>query len=205
MLIKDRLRELRKAKNMSQEAVALELAISRSTYAKWETGIRVPQKFYLEQLATLYGISLYEIIGVDDAKELVIDTSNKLNKTILGMILGLASLFIIAISISYFFKIYGTYCVDIIGLLDDNGYIYITYSLVDMSRNPYPLTSLIINAVFIISAIITFLSYNHKPYKIIRNISILCFILTIIFIVIAFLSGRFMLPLWLGKYLVFEV
>lgn len=205
MLIKDRLRELRKAKNMSQEAVALELAISQSTYAKWETGIRVPQKFYLEQLATLYGISLYEIIGVDDAKELVIDTSNKLNKTILGMILGLASLFIIAISISYFFKIYGTYCVDIIGLLDDNGYIYITYSLVDMSRNPYPLTSLIINAVFIISAIITFLSYNHKPYKIIRNISILCFILTIIFIVIAFLSGRFMLPLWLGKYLVFEV
>ncbi len=205
MLIKDRLRELRKAKNMSQEAVALELAISRSTYAKWETGIRVPQKFYLEQLATLYGISLYEIIGVDDAKELVIDTSNKLNKTILGMILGLASLFIIAISISYFFKIYGTYCVDIIGLLDDNGYIYITYSLVDMSRNPYPLTSLIINAVFIISAIITFLSYNHKPYKIIRNISILCFILAIIFIVIAFLSGRFMLPLWLGKYLVFEV
>lgn len=205
MLIKDRLRELRKAKNMSQEAVALELAISRSTYAKWETGIRVPQKFYLEQLATLYGISLYEIIGVDDAKELVIDTSNKLNKTILGMILGLASLFIIAISISYFFKIYGTYCVDIIGLLDDNGYIYITYSLVDMSRNPYPLTSLIINAVFIISAIITFLSYNHKPYKIIRNISVLCFILAIIFIVIAFLSGRFMLPLWLGKYLVFEV
>lgn len=205
MLIKDRLRELRKAKNMSQEAVALELAISRSTYAKWETGIRVPQKFYLEQLATLYGISLYEIIGVDDAKELVIDTSNKLNKTILGMILGLASLFIIAISISYFFKIYGTYCVDIIGLLDDNGYIYITYSLVDMSRNPYPLTSLIINAAFIISAIITFLSYNHKPYKIIRNISILCFILAIIFIVIAFLSGRFMLPLWLGKYLVFEV
>lgn len=205
MLIKDRLRELRKAKNMSQEAVALELAISRSTYAKWETGIRVPQKFYLEQLATLYGISLYEIIGVDDAKELVIDTSNKLNKTILGMILGLASLFIIAISISYFFKIYGTYCVDIIGLLDDNGYIYITYSLVDMSRNPYPLTSLIINVVFIISAIITFLSYNHKPYKIIRNISILCFILAIIFIVIAFLSGRFMLPLWLGKYLVFEV
>lgn len=205
MLIKDRLRELRKAKNMSQEAVALELAISRSTYAKWETGIRVPQKFYLEQLATLYGISLYEIIGVDDAKELVIDTSNKLNKTILGMILGLASLFIIAISISYFFKIYGTYCVDIIGLLDDNGYIYITYSLVDMSRNPYPLTSLIINAVFIISAIITFLNYNHKPYKIIRNISILCFILAIIFIVIAFLSGRFMLPLWLGKYLVFEV
>ncbi len=205
MLIKDRLRELRKAKNMSQEAVALELAISRSTYAKWETGIRVPQKFYLEQLATLYGISLYEIIGVDDAKELVIDTSNKLNKTILGMILGLASLFIIAISISYFFKIYGTYCVDIIGLLDDNGYIYIIYSLVDMSRNPYPLTSLIINAVFIISAIITFLSNNHKPYKIIRNISILCFILAIIFIVIAFLSGRFMLPLWLGKYLVFEV
>ena len=205
MLIKDRLRELRKAKNMSQEAVALELAISRSTYAKWETGIRVPQKFYLEQLATLYGISLYEIIGIDDAKELVIDTSNKLNKTILGMILGLASLFIIAISISYFFKIYGTYCVDIIGLLDDNGYIYITYSLVDMSRNPYPLTSLIINVVFIISAIITFLSYNHKPYKIIRNISILCFILAIIFIVIAFLSGRFMLPLWLGKYLVFEV
>ena len=205
MLIKDRLRELRKAKNMSQEAVALELAISRSTYAKWETGIRVPQKFYLEQLATLYGISLYEIIGVDDAKELVIDTSNKLNKTILGMILGLASLFIIAISISYFFKIYGTYCVDIIGLLDDNGYIYITYSLVDMSRNPYPLTSLIINVVFIISAIITFLSYNHKLYKIIRNISILCFILAIIFIVIAFLSGRFMLPLWLGKYLVFEV
>ena len=205
MLIKDRLRELRKAKNMSQEAVALELSISRSTYAKWETGIRVPQKFYLEQLATLYGISLYEIIGVDDAKELVIDTSNKLNKTILGMILGLASLFIIAISISYFFKIYGTYCVDIIGLLDDNGYIYITYSLVDMSRNPYPLTSLIINAVFIISAIITFLNYNHKPYKIIRNISILCFILAIIFIVIAFLSGRFMLPLWLGKYLVFEV
>lgn len=205
MLIKDKLKELRKERNITQEAMAKELSVSRSTYAKWENGIRVPQKYYLEEIAKFYNISVYDILDVEDTKNLVITTNNKLNKTILGIILGFLTFLIIGVSILYFLKIYGTYCIDLIGFIDGEPYIYITYSLSDMENNYFPFISLVLNALFIIFAFILFFSYEKRIYKILMKIFIVYFVITITFIILTFLSGRFMLNDWLGDYLYVEV
>ena len=58
MDFKDKLKQLRLNKNISQEAIAKELMISRSTYAKWENGIRLPDRTSLELIANYFDITI---------------------------------------------------------------------------------------------------------------------------------------------------
>lgn len=203
MLLKDKLKELRKNKNLSQEQVAKLLLVSRSTYAKWENGLRIPQNYYLENLAKIYKIEITDFFDIKDTKILALDVNSKLNKLIFGFMLTIIDLIIILSSILYFFKIYSTNCIDLLNT--DKGAFYITYSLSDMNCNYYPLISLIINFIFIILTIFLYFSYNKKFFKIFKILTIIVFFISITFIVLAFLSGRFMLVKWLADNLLLEV
>ena len=203
MLLKDKLKELRKNKNLSQEQVAKLLLVSRSTYAKWENGLRIPQNYYLENLAKIYKIEITDFFDIKDTKILALDVNSKLNKLIFGFMLTIIDLIIILSSILYFFKIYSTNCIDLLNT--DKGAFYITYSLSDMNCNYYPLISLIINFIFIILTIFLYFSYNKKFFKIFKILTIIVFFISITFIVLAFLSGRFMLAKWLADNLLLEV
>ncbi len=203
MLLKDKLKELRKNKNLSQEQVAKLLLVSRSTYAKWENGLRIPQNYYLENLAKIYEIEITDFFDIKDTKILALDVNSKLNKLIFGFMLTIIDLIIILSSILYFFKIYSTNCIDLLNT--DKGAFYITYSLSDMNCNYYPLISLIINFIFIILTIFLYFSYNKKFFKIFKILTIIVFFISITFIVLAFLSGRFMLVKWLADNLLLEV
>lgn len=203
MLLKDKLKELRKSKNLSQEQLAKLLLVSRSTYAKWENGLRIPQNYYLENLAKIYEIEITDFFDIKDTKILALDVNSKLNKLIFGFMLTIIDLIIIVSSILYFFKIYSTNCIDLLNT--DKGAFYITYSLSDMNCNYYPLISLIINFIFIILTIILYFSYNKKFFKLFKILTIIVFFISITFIVLAFLSGRFMLVKWLADYLLLEV
>lgn len=203
MLLKDKLKELRKNKNLSQEQVAKLLLVSRSTYAKWENGLRIPQNYYLENLAKIYEIEITDFFDIKDTKILALDVNSKLNKLIFGFMLTIIDLIIILSSILYFFKIYSTNCIDLLNA--DKGAFYITYSLSDMNCNYYPLISLIINFIFIILTIFLYFSYNKKFFKIFKILTIIVFFISITFIVLAFLSGRFMLAKWLADNLLLEV
>ncbi len=203
MLLKDKLKELRKNKNLSQEQVAKLLLVSRSTYAKWENGLRIPQNYYLENLAKIYEIEITDFFDIKDTKILALDVNSKLNKLIFGFMLTIIDLIIILSSILYFFKIYSTNCIDLLNT--DKGAFYITYSLSDMNCNYYPLISLIINFTFIILTIFLYFSYNKKFFKIFKILTIIVFFISITFVVLAFLSGRFMLVKWLADNLLLEV
>ena len=61
----------RKKKGMSQEEVAEKLGVSRQTISKWETDETLPDIRQSKKLATLYGLSLDELIEFDiDVKEI---------------------------------------------------------------------------------------------------------------------------------------
>lgn len=64
--IANRLVNLRKAKNLSQEALAEKLGISRQAVSKWERAEASPDTDNLILLARLYGISLDELLQTDD-------------------------------------------------------------------------------------------------------------------------------------------
>ena len=205
MEFKDKLKQLRLNKNISQEAIAKELMTSRSTYAKWENGIRLPNSASLELIAKYFDITVEELFDNKETTTLAIKTNDRLNDLTIGVISIASILVTCIISLLYFFKIYGTYCIDILGMLDDKGYIYITYSLSEMEGNPFWIISLIVNAIFITSSVLLYVFRNTKHYKTVKIVFIVLLILALICAVLAFLSGRFMLSYWLEDYLLLEV
>jgi transcriptional regulator with XRE-family HTH domain len=64
--IANRLVELRKANNYSQEALAEKLGISRQAVSKWERAEASPDTDNLILLARLYGVSLDDLLKTDD-------------------------------------------------------------------------------------------------------------------------------------------
>lgn len=64
--IANRLVNLRKEKNLSQEALAQELGISRQAVSKWERAEASPDTDNLILLARLYGMSLDDLLKTED-------------------------------------------------------------------------------------------------------------------------------------------
>lgn len=64
--IANRLVSLRKANNLSQEALAEKLGISRQAVSKWERAEASPDTDNLILLARLYGVSLDELLKTED-------------------------------------------------------------------------------------------------------------------------------------------
>ena len=65
----EKLKELRMQNNMSQEQLAEQLHVTRQTVSKWEQGINQPDIFTLKQYATIFNVSLDELVGdVEQAK-----------------------------------------------------------------------------------------------------------------------------------------
>ncbi len=70
MSLGDHLLHARKKAGLSQEAAAEKLNVSRQTISKWETGETLPDVLQAKRLATLYGLTLDDLIAFDaDVKE----------------------------------------------------------------------------------------------------------------------------------------
>ena len=79
MEFKDKLKQLRLSKDLSQEALAKELMTSRSTYAKWETGIRLPNSASLQLIANYFNIEVSQLFDDKETTNLAIKTNERLN------------------------------------------------------------------------------------------------------------------------------
>ena len=74
----NRLYELRKQNNLSQEELANKLGISREAVSKWERAESSPSTDNLIALADIYGISLDELVGKDNIdKEIIVPESEE--------------------------------------------------------------------------------------------------------------------------------
>ena len=63
MTIRERIKQLRSEKGVSQEKLAEQLNVSRSAVAKWEADGGVPEIDNLLQLSSVFGISIDELVG----------------------------------------------------------------------------------------------------------------------------------------------
>ncbi len=66
MEIKDKIKQLRKNKNLSQERLAEELNISRQAVTKWESGETMPDIDNLIQISDIFNISLDRLLKDDN-------------------------------------------------------------------------------------------------------------------------------------------
>lgn len=69
MNLADKLKELRKAKSVSQEKLAEYLGISFQAVSKWETGVTSPDITLLPDIARYYGITVDELLQVEKIDE----------------------------------------------------------------------------------------------------------------------------------------
>jgi len=78
----DKLKELRKAKNVSQEKLAEYLGVSYQAISKWENGVTSPDILLLPDIARYYGITVDELLQVEhiDADRYIEECNSKAEK-----------------------------------------------------------------------------------------------------------------------------
>lgn len=62
-MLGENVKNLRKSKGYSQEALAGQLHVVRQTISKWEKGISVPDAEMLSQIAELFEVPVSELLG----------------------------------------------------------------------------------------------------------------------------------------------
>ena len=103
-MFKDKLKELREQKGISQYELADKLFVSRSAIAKWENGNGIPSDVNLEALCRFFGVEEEWILDRKDMKEMV-EKLDKKNGKVFWFVLGIVIPFLlIVLSILGFFK-----------------------------------------------------------------------------------------------------
>lgn len=67
MLFGENFKNIRKRAGLSQAQVAKKLGIRQSNVSDWENDVSRPEYEKLIELAKIYDVSLYEILGLDDS------------------------------------------------------------------------------------------------------------------------------------------
>lgn len=62
----DNFKKLRLQNKLSQQQVAKKLGINQSNISNWEKDVSRPEYENLIQLSKLYGVSIEELLGVDE-------------------------------------------------------------------------------------------------------------------------------------------
>lgn len=80
MEFKDRLKRLRQEKQISQQALADAIFVSRSAIAKWENGLGIPSDDSYRALLEYFGVTDEELPLMNDIEEIVIPKNRKIHK-----------------------------------------------------------------------------------------------------------------------------
>ena len=98
-MFKDKLKDLRKSKNYTQDDLANELNISRQSISKWETGVAYPTKPMAEALCKLFDVQMNQLLEPDEVMWLSIDNNSKVKDIHKRTKLIFIAVFVVIISI----------------------------------------------------------------------------------------------------------
>ena len=69
MELTNKLRSLRAARGITQEALGAAMGVTAQAVSKWERGTTTPDISLLPELAIYFGVSLDELFGLTEEKE----------------------------------------------------------------------------------------------------------------------------------------
>ncbi|CBH22557.1 BcrR [Acetoanaerobium sticklandii] len=96
MELGEKLQQLRKQNNWTQEQLAEQLYISRTAVSKWESGKGYPSIDSLKNISALFKISIDDLLSGDELVQLATNENKENVENITGMIYGLLDLATIA-------------------------------------------------------------------------------------------------------------
>lgn len=173
MEFNEKLKELRKQHNMTQEQLAEKLYVSRTAISKWESGKGYPNIESLKNISKTFSVSIDELLSNNELLQ-VAESENKSNISKLSsLIFGILDLMALAY---IFLPFYGQ---------EIDGYIY---SVNLLQYTDAPISIRIIYYTLIISMsligateIILQFFYDKKKFIILKSVSITWHSLSIIF------------------------
>ena len=185
-----KLKELRKSHNLTQDALAQKILVSRTLISKYENGSVIPTKDNLNRIADYFGVSVNELMTNEDGLALALQTHNSYRKFKI-----LISIFFTLLSIVFIMLIclpvfeYGHY----VDPSDKNSdYVYGMSSILNASLkygNFFALFSLIFNFINLICSMFLLVDFNEKFDLAIKIITIFVFVINIALFIISFIYG----------------
>ena len=88
MGFKDKIKELREEKGLSQQAVADSIYVSRSAVAKWENGLGLPSKESLRLLSEFYNVDENDLLKEQIYEKELVSKNIKINRMKLSIFLS---------------------------------------------------------------------------------------------------------------------
>ena len=98
MEFKEKLKQLRMNKGLTQAELAEKLFVSRSTVAKWENGLGLPNPDSMAMLEELFDISSSEL-ATEEPETVIVNKNRKLR--IIGQVIGWSSILILLVVMIY--------------------------------------------------------------------------------------------------------
>ena len=97
MKLNERMLDLRKSNNLSQEDLASKINVTRQTISNWELGETSPSLEQAKEIAKLYNVSLDYLVGNDNIVEEKINNVEKLSGIMIKMLKVIFCILIIGI------------------------------------------------------------------------------------------------------------
>lgn len=183
MNFSNKLKELRKKQNMTQEELGNEIFVSRSVIAKYETGRSYPNMEILERIAAFFHVDINMLISEEDNREITLSTSNRMNNMNLAFTIAMiiVSMLIILFLLLPVFE-YNSYIY--IETQKEPLHIYGQISLITATLKKYNPIGIITIITFVcnIAMSLSSLFLNEgKSKKIIRIINVSVFGVSLVF------------------------
>ena len=124
----EKIKEIRTSHQLTQEQFAMKLNVTRQAVSNWENNRNLPDLEMLILIATIFGISLDELIlggtNVNNMTEKLIKDGSETRKAKLNLYATLSGTFLLLMGVMCFFiKVNSVEYVDSSGLLHENFYL----------------------------------------------------------------------------------
>lgn len=97
MELSEKLQQLRKQKNMTQEQVAEQLYVSRTAISKWESGKGYPNIDSLKRISKLFAVTIDELLSGDELIHIAATENHSNMRKIFGYIYAVLDMMAIAL------------------------------------------------------------------------------------------------------------
>lgn len=190
MEFKEKLKELRISHNLTQDALAKEILVSRTLISKYENGSVSPTKDNLNRIANYFEISANELMTCEEGLALAHQAHNQYRKFKV-----LVSIFFTVLSVIFILLLclpifdYGHY---IDPSNKNSGYVYGVTSVLNASvkyGNLFALFSLIFDILSLICSVFLLLDFNEKFGLIIKRVTMIVFVINIALFIVSFIYG----------------
>jgi len=99
---KDKIKELREEKNVSQQTVADSIYVSRSAVAKWENGLGLPSKESLKLLSEFYNVEEKDLLEEQIYEKELVSKNIKINRMKVSIFLSFGVIGVLVLTMVIF-------------------------------------------------------------------------------------------------------